>query len=162
MQSHGPGDVWLINMQGKFVHHWRMPYPPGAFGKLLPSGNLLYLCRIPGGPLDDFGGSATKLIEVDWNANIVWEYDDVYICGPWVKSSDLRQVAKRVHVPTWTFRGKWEQKEARCLLDMAYFETLDMPQLYDFPLPFQFKERMFHLIGQKKSIDFKEVTLPLI
>jgi len=75
----GPGDVWLIDMQGRFVHHWRMPYLPGAFGRLLPSGNLLYLCRIPGGPLDDFGGSAAKLIEVDWGGNLVWEYDDIYL-----------------------------------------------------------------------------------
>jgi hypothetical protein len=75
----GPGDVWLIDMEGRFVHHWRMPYSPGAHGIFLPSGNLLYLCRIVGGPLDDFGSSAAKLIEVDWDGNIVWEYDDVYL-----------------------------------------------------------------------------------
>jgi len=75
----GPGDVWLIDMQGRFVHQWRMPYPPGAFGRLLPTGNLIYLCRIPGGPLDDFGGSAAKLLEVDWDGNVVWEYDDGYL-----------------------------------------------------------------------------------
>ncbi len=75
----GYGDVWLIDMTGRFVHHWRMPYPPGAFGRLLPNGNLLYLCRITGGPLDDFGGSAAKLLEVDWNGNTVWQYDDVYL-----------------------------------------------------------------------------------
>ena len=75
----GKGDVWLIDMHGRFVHHWRMPYPPGIYGKLVPNGNLLYACRIAGGPLDNFGGSAAKLIEVDWDGNIVWEYDDLYI-----------------------------------------------------------------------------------
>ena len=75
----GPGDVWLIDMQGRFVHHWRMPHPPGAFGRLLPTGNLIYLCRVLGGPLDDFGGSAAKLLEVDWDGNVVWEYDDIYL-----------------------------------------------------------------------------------
>jgi len=48
-----------------------MPYSPGAHGIFLPSGNLLYLCRIVGEPLDDFGSSAAKLIEVDWDGNIV-------------------------------------------------------------------------------------------
>jgi len=75
----GKGDVWLIDMEGRFVHHWRMPYPPGVYGKLLPNENLLYACRIRPGPLDNFGGSAAKLIEVDWKGKIVWEYDDVYL-----------------------------------------------------------------------------------
>lgn len=73
------GDVWLIDMEGRFVHHWRMPYPPGLYGRILPSGNMLYGCRIWPGPLDDFGGSIAKLIEVDWDGKTVWEYDDLYI-----------------------------------------------------------------------------------
>ena len=75
----GKGDVWLVDMVGRFVHQWKMPYRPGAYGKLLPNGNLLYGCRILGGPLDDFGGSAAKIIEADWDGNIVWEYDDPYL-----------------------------------------------------------------------------------
>ncbi|MHA2279140.1 MAG: hypothetical protein ACXAC2_25450, partial [Candidatus Kariarchaeaceae archaeon] len=39
-----------------------------------------------------------------------------------------------------------------------FLQSVDMPHYYDFSLPFQFKERMFHLIGQKKSIDYKKVV----
>ena len=75
----GVGDVWLIDMEGRFVHQWRMPYPPGLCGSLLPNGNLLYSCKIPGGPLEDFGGSAGQIIEVDLEGNIVWEHTDPYL-----------------------------------------------------------------------------------
>ena len=75
----GPGDVWLTDMEGKFVQQWMMPYIPGGYGRFSPNGNLMYPCKILGGPLDDFGGSIAKLIEVDWDGNIVWEYDDIYL-----------------------------------------------------------------------------------
>lgn len=75
----GKAAVWLIDMEGRFVHQWMMPYRPGAYGRLLPNGNLLYECRILGGPLDVFGGSAAKIIEVDWGGNTVWEYSDVWL-----------------------------------------------------------------------------------
>ncbi len=41
---------------------------------------------------------------------------------------------------------------------LDFLDTLDMPKLYDFSLPFQFKEQMFHLIGPKKGIDYKKVV----
>jgi len=75
----GPGDVWLMDMEGKFVQQWRIPYRPGGYGRLLPNGNLMYPCKILGGPLDDFGGSISKIIEVDWDGNIVWECNDDYL-----------------------------------------------------------------------------------
>lgn len=103
----GRGDVWLVSMEGRIVHHWRMPYPPGLHGKFLPNGNLLYACKILGGPLDDFGGSCAKLIEVNWDGKIVWEYDDPYMSHDfyrmkngntmvirWVETPD--EVAKKV------------------------------------------------------------------
>jgi putative NIF3 family GTP cyclohydrolase 1 type 2 len=37
-------------------------------------------------------------------------------------------------------------------------KSLEFPQLYDFSLPFQFKERMFHLINQMEGIDFLDVV----
>jgi hypothetical protein len=37
------------------------------------------MCRIQGGPLDDFGGSGAKLIEVDRDGKAVWAYDDIYL-----------------------------------------------------------------------------------
>ncbi|MHA2224853.1 MAG: Nif3-like dinuclear metal center hexameric protein [Candidatus Hodarchaeales archaeon] len=41
---------------------------------------------------------------------------------------------------------------------LDFLESLDMPKVHDFSLPFQFKERMFHLISQMKGIDFQEVV----
>jgi len=91
----GKGDVWLIDMQGKFVHHWRMPYSPGPYGKLLENGNLLYGCRIPGGPLDNFGGSIARLIEVDFEGNIVWQYDDIYMSHDFYRMKNGNTMALR-------------------------------------------------------------------
>jgi len=75
----GEGDVWLVDMEGKFIHQWRMPHRPGSCGRLLPNGNLLYGCKILGGKLDEFGGSAAKIIEVNPLGDIVWEYNDPYM-----------------------------------------------------------------------------------
>jgi len=40
----GCDDVWLIDMQGRIVQHWKMSAKSGPYGKLLPNGNLLYQC----------------------------------------------------------------------------------------------------------------------
>jgi len=37
-------DAWLIDMQGRIVHHWELPSHPGCYAKLLPNGHLLYAC----------------------------------------------------------------------------------------------------------------------
>ncbi|MHA1967010.1 MAG: Nif3-like dinuclear metal center hexameric protein [Candidatus Hodarchaeales archaeon] len=39
-----------------------------------------------------------------------------------------------------------------------FLAALDMPLHHDFSLPFQFKERMFHLLSGVKGIDFQEVV----
>ena len=75
----GGKDVWLIDMRGRFVHRWQMPYMPGVHGRLLPNGNLLYAGKDPNGPVPDFGGCAGHLLEMDWNGNITWQYDDAYM-----------------------------------------------------------------------------------
>jgi hypothetical protein len=38
----GKGDVFLIDLEGKVVHQWKLAHPPGAYGYLLPNGNLFY------------------------------------------------------------------------------------------------------------------------
>lgn len=45
-------------------------------------------------------------------------FDDVYICGPWLSPAAFGAHAKRVHMPTWTFQGKWSSTEAQVLVDM--------------------------------------------
>src|SRR5262245_46363124 len=60
--------VYLIDMEGKVVHHWEMPYPPGLHGHLTERGTLFYNGKIPNethlGKTPFMGGS---VMEVDWN-----------------------------------------------------------------------------------------------
>lgn len=65
----------LINMLGEEVHSWDLPYEPGNYGYLLPSGNMLSACRTPDGPkgLPAKGG---LMQEWDWHGNLVWEFQD--------------------------------------------------------------------------------------
>jgi hypothetical protein len=39
---YGDGTVYLLNMDGKVAHTWRLPYRPGLYGHLLPNGHLFY------------------------------------------------------------------------------------------------------------------------
>jgi hypothetical protein len=70
----GDGSVFLIDLKGKIVHSWRMPYPPGLYGYLTEAGTLFYNGKIPN---DTFlGRSPFKggvALEADWNGRILWE-----------------------------------------------------------------------------------------
>ena len=76
----GDGTVYLLDMQGNEVHTWKLPYPPGDYGYLLPNGNLFYLGKTPEGADDLFAAfpifMGGALMEVDWDGNIVWEHRD--------------------------------------------------------------------------------------
>ncbi len=74
----GAGMVWLVDMQGRFVHRWKLPYIPGEYGRLLPNGNLLYAGRVLNGPLTHMGGAGGVLLEADWDSNIIWKHEDTY------------------------------------------------------------------------------------
>ncbi len=75
----GGEDVWLIDMRGCVVHCWRMPYSPALHGILLSNGNLLYAGQVSDGPLAKFEGAGGVLLEVDWDSNLVWRYEDKYM-----------------------------------------------------------------------------------
>lgn len=70
-----------MDMEGRYVHHWRLPYPPGVHGILLPNGNLLYAGRVKESEEWGFGwgvgfrGVGGILIELDWDNNVVWQAD---------------------------------------------------------------------------------------
>lgn len=70
----GNGTVYLIDLNGKIVHAWRMPYPPGLYGYLTEKGTLFYNGKIPN---DSFLGKAPfkggTALEADWNGRILWE-----------------------------------------------------------------------------------------
>ena len=73
----GDGTVYLIDLDGKIVHTWRMPYPPGLYGYLTERGTLFYNGKIANqtflGKAPFKGGAA---LEADWSGRILWEVRD--------------------------------------------------------------------------------------
>lgn len=70
----GDGTVYLIDLLGKVVHNWKMPYPPGLYGYLTEKGTLLYNGQIPNETFlgkSPFKGGA--VLEADWNGKVLWE-----------------------------------------------------------------------------------------
>ena len=65
--------AYLIDMQGRIVQHWALPYRPGAYGYLLDNGHLLVAGRTSKGPVP-FGGAGGTLLELDWEGKVVWEH----------------------------------------------------------------------------------------
>lgn len=81
----GSTDAWLINIEGEIVHHWRLPYLPGMHGTFLENGNFLYAGQTKA--LDPalkqvgfivLGGRGGEMLEVDWDNNLVWKWEDHY------------------------------------------------------------------------------------
>jgi len=70
----GDGAVYLIDLQGKVVHNWKMPYPPGLYGYLTEKGTLFYNGKIDNdtlmGRTPPHGG---VVLEADWNGKVLWE-----------------------------------------------------------------------------------------
>jgi hypothetical protein len=69
-------EVFLIDMQGQVVNRWKMPFTPGVDAELLPNGNLLWAGKLQPMKYPVFGGSGGLLREVDWDGNVIWEYED--------------------------------------------------------------------------------------
>ena len=90
-------DAVLLDMQGRVVHRWHIDDRRFFTAELLPNGNLLALVAPieppaprtegnqsrfavdPGGPPEIFnmlGGRGNGLWELDWDGNIVWQYDN--------------------------------------------------------------------------------------
>jgi len=69
----GDGSVFLIDLAGKVVHTWKMPYRPGLYGYLTGKGTLFYNGKIPN---DTFLGRAPfkggAALEADWNGKVLW------------------------------------------------------------------------------------------
>src|SRR5215467_3832279 len=73
---YGDGTVYLVDMHGKVIHQWHLPYRPGLHGYLLDNGHLLYggkvmqdLARFEAWPRVKGGA----VLELDWHGRIVWE-----------------------------------------------------------------------------------------
>ncbi|MEU8484690.1 aryl-sulfate sulfotransferase [Streptomyces sp. NPDC048641] len=44
----GSGEVYLVDMEGRTAHEWKLPYRPGRHARLLPDGVLAYNGVLPG------------------------------------------------------------------------------------------------------------------
>jgi len=82
--SMGCKDFWLMDMQGNFVHRWPIPDLSNNYAKLLPNGHIIYGCRSShetrekaGAP--QFSGYGGLMREVDWDNNLLWEYEDPFM-----------------------------------------------------------------------------------
>ena len=95
----GGREAYLIDMKGRPVHTWRMPIALGTHGVLLPNGNLLCAANIPEGPLADLDGAAGRLLEMDWDSNIVWQYEDPYMHHDFCRMPDGNTILLR-WIPT--------------------------------------------------------------
>ncbi len=82
MEGRDHSYVYLLDMKGDIVHYWQIPGVIKHHGELLPNGHLLCSVNLKDvkNPLGlTFATSA--IIELDWDSNVVWRYDDVYHDG---------------------------------------------------------------------------------
>lgn len=83
--NEAPGEVSLMDMQGKVVHTWKTPYPPW-YARLTPDGTIVVCLRCskphprrPGYDEYHMGGASGLLMELDWDSNTVFEHFDPYM-----------------------------------------------------------------------------------
>ncbi len=73
------GQVYLVDIEGKPVHTWKMPIRPGRHAQLLTNGNLGYNGNHPDSP-DIYGAWSLwhggAFSEVTPDGKVVWEYTD--------------------------------------------------------------------------------------
>ena len=72
----GGGNVYLIDLEGKLIHTWQMPYPPGNSGYLTERGTLFYNGKIIEDSKRFISGQPWKggaALEADWNGRVLWE-----------------------------------------------------------------------------------------
>jgi len=80
--------TWLIDMEGRIVHRWKVDYMPGLHAMLQPNGNLLYAGwghnfwdpEIDLQPADlafDMTQVSGVFLEIDWDSNVVWQMEAV-------------------------------------------------------------------------------------
>jgi len=68
------GTTWLVDMEGRVLHQWRTPYPPGNSVYLLPDGRLLRAVKPPNAFGFGQGGAGGGIQILDWDGNTLWEH----------------------------------------------------------------------------------------
>ncbi len=80
MEGNTTSKVYLMDMNGNFVHYWEVPGLIKMHADLLPNGHILCSVDIKERYPENFinvGFNCTTVMELDWDSNIVWEYDNM-------------------------------------------------------------------------------------
>ena len=90
----------IVDMSGRCLRRWRLPFEPCAPAELLPDGHLLYMGRDPDGPLADIEGAGGVAQELDAEGAPAWEYRDPFMHhAPFRSGEGSTLVLKWVPVP---------------------------------------------------------------
>jgi hypothetical protein len=90
----GGTSVYLVDMDGRFVHHWDLGDVRPMLGRLLENGRLLTIGLeekyLPPVPVDQFkpqppfeqhirrlGASCSVIRELEWDGTVAWEHRDI-------------------------------------------------------------------------------------
>ncbi len=96
----GGDSVYLVDMQGRFVHRWSFVDFVPAKSELLANGNLLVMAvdkALKPGPRPELGdppepfqtrirrlgANSSRLLEVTWEGEVVWDYENTAIHHDW-------------------------------------------------------------------------------
>jgi hypothetical protein len=105
----GGGIVYLISLEGKVAHTWKMPYPPGLYGYLTERGTLFYNGKIPNetflGKAPFKGGAA---LEADWGSKVLWEvrHPNHHHDGRLLRNAHPVREEKRATVPECSYEDE--------------------------------------------------------
>jgi hypothetical protein len=76
----GGASAYLIDMRGEIVHTWDIIEPSGILSvqyvNLLENGNIMARIYKPAGDAPVFVWKGGVLMEVDWQANVLWQFED--------------------------------------------------------------------------------------
>lgn len=123
-------NFYLIDMHGRFVYSWDIEYEAAMHGYLLPNGNLLYAGQLEEGPFPlEFGGSSGVLIELDWEGNEVWRYEDLFMHHDFYRMENGNTMILRFDAAPDDTAEKWKggvpESERKGILWFSSFHEVD-------------------------------------
>ena len=109
----GGDSVYLVDMQGRFVHRWSFVDFVPAKSELLANGNLLVMAvdkALKPGPRPELGdppepfqtrirrlgANSSRLLEVTWEGEVVWDYENTAIHHDWKRLPNCNTI-----FPAW-------------------------------------------------------------
>ena len=104
--------TFLIDNCGKQVNHWESEYT-SIYSVLLENGHLLRTASkgVAANPNFVFGGGGEKIQEVDWDGNVLWEFE--YSDSTHRIHHDFVRLANgNLLIPVWELKTKEEAIEA--------------------------------------------------